>query len=54
MGLGKEVLAVDSEYFMPTEVVLLIGDTTNKAKTKLGCQPKYDLAGLMKEMQAMI
>ena len=33
--IGKEVLSVDSRYFRPTEVELLIGDPT-KAKTKLG------------------
>jgi GDPmannose 4,6-dehydratase len=48
---GAEVVAVDPEYFRPTEVDLLIGDAT-KAKTKLGWQPKYDLAGLVKEMVA--
>jgi GDPmannose 4,6-dehydratase len=32
-------------------VELLIGDPT-KAKTKLGWAPKYDLAGLVKEMVA--
>ena len=46
---GKEVVAVDEAYFRPTEVELLIGDPT-KSKTKLGWQPKYDLAGLVKEM----
>jgi GDPmannose 4,6-dehydratase len=48
---GKEVVAVDPEYFRPTEVELLIGDAT-KAKTKLGWVPKYDLAALVKEMVA--
>jgi GDPmannose 4,6-dehydratase len=47
----KEVVAVDPEYFRPTEVELLIGDAT-KAKEKLGWTPKYDLAGLVKEMMA--
>ena len=46
---GKIVVAVDPEYFRPTEVELLIGDPT-KANTKLGWQPKYDLASLVKEM----
>ena len=46
---GKVVVAVDAEYFRPTEVELLIGDAT-KARTKLGWQPKYDLAALVKEM----
>ena len=48
---GTEVLAVDAAYYRPTEVELLIGDPT-KAKTKLGWQPKYDLAALVKEMVA--
>jgi GDPmannose 4,6-dehydratase len=49
LPLGKEVVAIDPEYFRPTEVDLLIGDAS-KAKAKLGWQPKYDLAGLVKEM----
>jgi GDPmannose 4,6-dehydratase len=48
---GKVVVAVDPDYFRPTEVDLLIGDAT-KAKTKLGWQPKYDLNALVKEMVA--
>ena len=51
LPVGKEVVAVDPEYFRPTEVDLLIGDAT-KAKTKLGWKPKYDLAALVKEMVA--
>lgn len=51
LPVGKDVVAVDPEYFRPTEVDLLIGDAT-KAKTKLGWVPKYDLAGLVKEMVA--
>ncbi|WP_291142774.1 GDP-mannose 4,6-dehydratase [Flavobacterium sp. UBA7680] len=47
--LGKQVISVDPQYFRPTEVDLLIGDPT-KSKTKLGWVPKYDLAGLVKEM----
>ncbi|HTE12040.1 MAG TPA: GDP-mannose 4,6-dehydratase [Chitinophagaceae bacterium] len=46
---GMEVIVVDSKYFRPTEVELLIGDPT-KANTKLGWKPKYDLAMLVKEM----
>lgn len=48
---GKEVVAVDSKYFRPTEVDLLIGDPT-KSKTKLGWKPQYDLPALVKEMMA--
>ena len=51
LPLGKEVVAIDAEYFRPTEVDLLIGDAT-KAKEKLGWQPKYNLEGLVKEMVA--
>ena len=49
LGIGKQVIAVDPQYFRPTEVDLLIGDPT-KSKTKLGWVPQYDLAGLVKEM----
>lgn len=49
LEIGKEVVAVDSAYFRPTEVELLIGDPT-KSKTKLGWEPEYDLAALVKEM----
>jgi GDPmannose 4,6-dehydratase len=48
---GKEVVAVDPAYFRPTEVELLIGDST-KARKKLGWKPRYDLAALVKEMVA--
>lgn len=47
--LGKKVVEVDERYFRPTEVDLLIGDPT-KSKTKLGWEPKYDLANLVKDM----
>ncbi|WP_293295436.1 GDP-mannose 4,6-dehydratase [Allomuricauda sp.] len=47
--IGKEILAVDPQYFRPTEVDLLIGDPT-KANTKLGWKPEYDLQGLIKDM----
>lgn len=49
LPIGKVVIAVDPEYFRPTEVDLLIGDPT-KAHTKLSWQPKYDLQMLVKEM----
>lgn len=51
LPIGKVVVAVDPEYFRPTEVELLIGDAT-KAMTQLGWKPKYDLAALVKEMIA--
>jgi GDPmannose 4,6-dehydratase len=46
---GTTVVKVDSRYFRPTEVELLIGDAT-KAKDKLGWQPRYTLAEMAKEM----
>jgi len=49
LEIGKEVVSVDASYFRPTEVELLIGDAT-KSKTKLGWEPKYDLAALVKDM----
>jgi GDPmannose 4,6-dehydratase len=49
--IGKVVIAVDKKYYRPTEVELLIGDPT-KAQQQLGWKPKYDLAGLVKEMMA--
>ena len=48
---GQEVVAVDPNYFRPTEVDLLIGDAT-KAKEKLGWKPKYTLQEMVKEMVA--
>jgi GDPmannose 4,6-dehydratase len=47
--IGKEVMAIDPRYFRPTEVDLLIGDSS-KAKTKLGWEPKYSLQKLCAEM----
>jgi len=51
LPINKVVVRVDPQYYRPTEVDLLIGDPT-KSKTKLGWEPKYDLAGLVKEMVA--
>uniref|UniRef100_UPI00404785E9 GDP-mannose 4,6-dehydratase n=1 Tax=Algoriphagus sp. TaxID=1872435 RepID=UPI00404785E9 len=46
---GQVVVEVDSKYYRPTEVDLLIGDPS-KAMNILGWKPKYDLKGLIKEM----
>lgn len=46
---GKEVVAIDPNYFRPTEVELLIGDAS-KAKEKLGWVPTYTLQEMIKEM----
>jgi GDPmannose 4,6-dehydratase len=44
-----EVVAIDAEYFRPTEVEFLIGNP-EKAKRVLGWEPEYDLAGLIDDM----
>ena len=49
--VGQELVFVDSYYFRPTEVELLLGDPT-KAKEKLGWKPKYTVKSLIKEMVA--
>lgn len=49
--IGKVVVEVDPRYFRPTEVELLIGDSS-KAKKNLGWVPKYTLEELVKEMVA--
>lgn len=49
LEIGKEVVAVDSRYFRPTEVDLLIGDAS-KAKNKLGWTPKIQIHELVKDM----
>jgi GDPmannose 4,6-dehydratase len=46
---GKEIINIDSSYFRPTEVDVLIGDPS-KAKTKLGWVSEYNLASLVKDM----
>lgn len=46
---GQTIVKVDSQYFRPTEVDLLIGDAS-KAQQQLGWVPKYDLPALIKEM----
>jgi GDPmannose 4,6-dehydratase len=51
IAIGTVVLRVDTEYYRPTEVDLLIGDPT-KSKTQLGWKPQYDLAAMVKEMVA--
>ena len=49
VSIGKEVLSVDSKYFRPTEVDILVGDSS-KAEKKLGWKCEYDLKDLVKEM----
>ena len=49
VATNEIVVEVDTKYFRPTEVELLIGDPT-KANTELGWKHKYDLAALVKDM----
>lgn len=49
LKIGKTVLSVDPKYFRPTEVDLLIGDSS-KAKKKLGWVPEIQLEELIEEM----
>lgn len=46
---GKAIIQIDSKYFRPTEVDMLIGDIT-KAKEILGWQPKTKFKELVKIM----
>lgn len=46
---GKEIVFVDPKYFRPTEVDILIGDSS-KAQDKLGWKPKYTLELLVNDM----
>ena len=49
LEVGKEVIAIDPDYYRPSEVELLIGDPS-KAQIQLGWTPKYNLDMLVKEM----
>ena len=46
---GNVVIEIDSRYFRPTEVDLLIGDAS-KARKELGWVPSYTFQDLVKEM----
>ena len=47
--VGSEVICVDSNYYRPTEVDLLIGDAS-KARKQLTWKPKHTLQELVNEM----
>lgn len=47
--IGEVVVGIDPIYYRPTEVDLLVGDST-KARTVLGWKPEYDLQRLCQEM----
>ena len=46
---GKVIIKIDRTYFRPTEVETLLGDA-NKAKKKLGWEPKISFKDLVSEM----
>ena len=46
---GQQVLAIDSSYYRPTEVDVLVGNAT-KAKEKLGWVPETTLGELVRDM----
>ena len=46
---NTDIIAIDERYFRPTEVDLLIGDSS-KARKELSWQPKYDLTALIEDM----
>ena len=48
---GKVIVEVDPKYFRPTEVDLLIGDST-KAKDKLGWVATHTVEQLCRDMVA--
>ena len=49
LPIGKIIVAVDPKYFRPTEVDILVGDSS-KARRKLGWKPEYTLEMLVSEM----
>ena len=49
LPVGKEVISIDTNYFRPTEVDLLVGDSS-KAQKKLGWKPIYNLKKIVKDM----
>jgi GDPmannose 4,6-dehydratase len=46
---GKVMIEINPIYYRPTDVDLLLGDST-KANVKLGWKPKYNFDTLIKEM----
>ena len=49
LEIDKEVLSVDPSYFRPTEVEILLGDST-MARRELGWAPKISLEEIISEM----
>jgi len=51
MWNGRQVIKIDPQYFRPTEVETLLGDST-KAKRKLGWEPQITTQEMCREMVA--
>lgn len=51
LKVGQILIEIDPYYFRPTEVELLIGDSS-KAREKLGWKPEHDLGMLVRDMMA--
>jgi GDPmannose 4,6-dehydratase len=49
LSRGKVLIEVDPRYYRPTEVDLLLGDSS-KARARLGWQPRRTLSDLVREM----
>ncbi|MDB9793369.1 GDP-mannose 4,6-dehydratase [Flavobacteriaceae bacterium] len=49
--IGKEILSIDERYYRPTEVDLLVGDSS-KAKNILGWVPEITLEELVEDMMS--
>ena len=49
LEIGKKIVEISKKYFRPTEVELLIGDSS-KAKEKIGWEPKVEFKELVKDM----
>lgn len=49
--MGKVVVRIDPRYYRPTEVDVLVGDSS-KCKEQLGWKPKYSFLELISEMMA--
>jgi GDPmannose 4,6-dehydratase len=47
--VGQEIVAVDPQYFRPTEVETLLGDP-GKARTRLGWEPLISFESMVQEM----
>jgi GDPmannose 4,6-dehydratase len=49
LSRDEVLIEVDSQYFRPTEVEMLLGDQT-KANEKLGWEPEYAIEELVQDM----